>query len=450
MTSVSGAAQPSFDHRDDGTPERVWLGSPQWQATPRVGIPEGVRRLLVVAAHPDDETLTAGGLIALASRAGLQVEVVVATDGSASHPGSPTHSRAALAALRAREVTEALGRLAPQARLHRLGLDDGELAGAGAVLTEHLVDVLGREGASTLVVSTWHGDGHPDHVAAAQAAGVAAWRTDATLWQAPIWAWAWGTPADLPWDSALVVELPGDVHGRKLAAVEHHVSQVQPLSDLPGDEALLSQHFLDHFRRDAELFLRVEPDRSTPFDALHAAEADPWRVRSSWYETRKRAVTMASLPHERYGRAIDIGCSVGGLSAELATRCGWLLAVDESEIAVRQAQHHLIAHRGVEVCRLDMPEQWPDRTLDLVVVSETGYFLSPGRLDALIGCIRRSLAPGGVVLACHWRHDIRGWPLGGPQVHALMHHRLGLRRIVQHDEDDFLLSVWSDETGAEG
>ena len=39
-------------------------------------------------------------------------------------------------------------------------------------------------------------------------------------------------------------------------------------------------------------------------EQLHAREEDPWDVRTSWYERRKRALTLAALPHERYAVAV--------------------------------------------------------------------------------------------------------------------------------------------------
>lgn len=48
----------------------------------------GTRRLVIVAPHPDDETLGCGLLIAAAVRAGVRVAVIALTDGQASHPGS--------------------------------------------------------------------------------------------------------------------------------------------------------------------------------------------------------------------------------------------------------------------------------------------------------------------------------------------------------------------------
>ena len=62
---------------------------------------------------------------------------------------------------------------------------------------------------------------------------------------------------------------------------------------------------------------------------------------------------------------------------------------------------------------------WPDGELDLVVLSEVGYFLSPAALEGLVGRVITSLSPKGVVVLCHWRHPVKGWPLDGPEVHRL-------------------------------
>lgn len=434
---------PDFDHQEDGTPEETWRRAPEWARLPVVDIPAHVRHLIVVSAHPDDETLAAAGLLCLADRAGLEVDLVVATDGSASHPHSSTHRPEELAAIRAREVREALEMLAPQARLHLLARPDGDLRSHVDPVVDTVVDLIGTAGEHTLVVSPWEGDRHPDHVAAGRAASVSAWRTDATLWQAPIWAWSWGSPADLPWERAVLVELPAMEHRAKLSAIAHHLSQVSELSDRPGDEALLGPAFLEHFSREVEFYLSCDPQEDTPFDGLYAAEDDPWQVRSSWYEERKRALTIAALPDRTYPRAIEVGASLGALSAGLALRCDALLAADESALVVSHARAALAEHGQVDVVQLQLPEQWPPGWFDLVVISETGYFLSPARLTSLGERVRASLSEHGVVLACHWRHDVRGWPLSGPEVHERLEEVLGLRRVVQHHEADFDIVVWT-------
>ena len=87
---------PAFDSADPGTSERDWQGWGGLRALPRLDVDawaaKGNAHLVLVAAHPDDETLGAAGLLAIAAEAGAQVDVVVATTGDGSHPGSPTHS----------------------------------------------------------------------------------------------------------------------------------------------------------------------------------------------------------------------------------------------------------------------------------------------------------------------------------------------------------------------
>lgn len=444
--TASDARAPVFDHRAPGTPETAWVAAEGWSEAAEVRLPERCEHLLVLAAHPDDDVLGAAGAIALAADSGRRVSVLIATDGEASHPDSPSHPPAALAAVRNREAREALALLAPSARVVQLGLPDSALRHHHDALVEALVDLIGRDGARTLLLGPWEADGHTDHEAAGRAARVAAWRTDAEVWAFPIWWWAWASPRDVTtsgaaWADLRRLPLPDAVRRRKADALARHVSQVRPLSDAPGDEALLGPSFLQHFARPWETFVPVEADPRSPFEPLHREEPDPWQVRSSWYEARKRAVTLGALPRERYRRGVEVGASVGALAQDLADRCDALVALEESAAAATAAEESTrdLAHVRVQRCRV--PEEWVEGHVDLVVVSELGYFLSPAALDGLAERIVASVEPGGDLLACHWRHDIRGWPLDAEALHARFA-ALGWRRLVRHVEDDFLLEVW--------
>ena len=67
----------------------------------------GGRPFVVLSPHPDDETLGTGGLIAAARTAGQEVDVIVVTDGSGSHPRSKQYPSKRLVDLRYSEVHRA-------------------------------------------------------------------------------------------------------------------------------------------------------------------------------------------------------------------------------------------------------------------------------------------------------------------------------------------------------
>jgi LmbE family N-acetylglucosaminyl deacetylase len=154
--------------------QRLQVGDRRWIT--------GGQPLLVVAPHPDYETFGCGGLIAEASACGEVVHVAVLTDGTRSHPNSPTYPAPRLKALRVREARAATATLGvPNGRLHFFGLHDGEAPHDGpafGVVADRLVALIRATGAAT-VCATWRLDPHPDHVAAHQRAAAAAARSGA-------------------------------------------------------------------------------------------------------------------------------------------------------------------------------------------------------------------------------------------------------------------------------
>lgn len=435
----------AFNGHVAGTSERRWASSTRLRQLPAIPVPGRDRRIVLLAAHPDDETLGAGGLLAAAAAAGLDIDVIVASDGAASHPNSSTHSPAALARIRADEARVAIAALAPAARLHLLALPDGDLAAHGDRLRLVLRELTGP---ATLLVSTWRGDRHPDHEACGLAAADVAAETGSALWEFPIWAWHWAQPdgggadaTSLPWADLRRLELPAAARQAKSRAVDAYRSQHRPLSDLPGDETLLPDHVLAYFERDFETFAITAPaaDRAY-FERLYAGGDDPWGLGERFYEQRKRAITLAALPRARFARAFEPGCALGLHTVELARRCGEVVAWDLADAAVDRTRQRLAA-AGVDaqVETGAIPQQWPEGTFDLIVLSEVGYFIAD--LDLLAHRIDASLTADGVLVACHWRHPGVENPNTTDAVHAAV--GAGLALIVDHREDDFLLQVWS-------
>jgi LmbE family N-acetylglucosaminyl deacetylase len=124
---------------------------------------------IVLSPHPDDESLGVGGLIAMACRAGQSVDVVVLTDGSASHPKSKLYPRERLIETRHVEVERAAQVLKlPIDRVHHFGMQDSSVPTHGQVFEDavtRISEIIERSGAKTLFV-TWWGDPHCDHEAA--------------------------------------------------------------------------------------------------------------------------------------------------------------------------------------------------------------------------------------------------------------------------------------------
>ena len=181
-------------------------------------LPEGA--VMVIAPHPDDETLGCGGLIAQCVREGRAVHTVFVTDGSASHPGSKTWDRPRLAAEREVEAEEALRRLGAGGEPRSfLRLADAAMPVAGSA--EHAAAVAAiaavlDELRPGLVVLPWRRDPHCDHRdswALAMAAVAACGRPVAVLEYA-IWLDELGAPGDQP--------LPGEVERVSLAVSGEH------------------------------------------------------------------------------------------------------------------------------------------------------------------------------------------------------------------------------------
>lgn len=429
---------PAFDHRDTGTSEDAWDAASPWRDTKALSL--DVERVIVLSAHPDDETLGAGGLIAQAAAAGIPVDVVIATDGEGSHPHLD------LQAHRRQEVAAALFDLAPAAGLSFLGFPDGGVREHADQIRRRIQTLLhGVDARTVLLVAPWWGDGHRDHRVIGEIARDL--RSGAVrVVGYPIWLWHWGDPAEVDADSWRTLGLPADVRALKQRAIGRHRTQIQSLTSEPP---VLHGMMLQHFARPFEVFVEASDseadDSATPayFEQFHRRHDDPWGLDSRWYEKRKRDVLMSCLPQPSVARALEIGCAGGAVTAELRDRAEHVLAVDVSETALHRARARLGDDPRIELRQAQLPAEWPDGVFDLIVLSEVGYFWSHDDLAAAVDRIVDTLPDDGVLAACHWRHPFAEAPLTGDRVHAMIAARPELDQIVRHVEGDFLLDVFT-------
>lgn len=238
----------------------TWQQHPEWGRVPPLDVASATERwhrLVVVSAHPDDESLGVGGLITTAHRAGIDVYVVLLTAGEASHPPGREVTRHALATERLAEMDRAVELLAPGTPVVFLGAPDGGAADVEDQMVVALGDIVG-DGEGTLLVAPWRHDGHPDHEAAGRAAAEVARSSGACLVEYPLVMWRLSEPDDAPWEQMVRLDLAPEVRETKLAAIRAHASQLRALST--DDPPTLSGPMLAHFTGSAEHLVLTPAD----------------------------------------------------------------------------------------------------------------------------------------------------------------------------------------------
>lgn len=185
----------------------------------------------------------------------------------------------------------------------------------------------------------------------------------------------------------------------------------------------------------------------TDFEALYQCHADPWQVRSSWYEHRKREILLASLPKQRYESVLEIGCGTGEITAHLALRANQVCAVDLSKTALQRCLHHLNAMgiKNVSISCARVPQTWPvawEAAFDLLVISEFAYYMEDTEINTLIENCRHSLIYGGDWLMCHYLPPFHDRQQDTLYLHQCVTDALKKEPIVTYYDECFLLNMW--------
>ncbi|WP_375446510.1 PIG-L deacetylase family protein [uncultured Fibrella sp.] len=220
-------------------------------------------RTLVLAPHPDDESLGCGGTLALLRRAGFSVHVIFISDGTQSHPNSATYPAHRLRDLRETEAIEALRELGvSEKEATFLRLPDRNVPVPNAPgfveVVGQLATILQSFGPTTVLVP-FERDPHPDHRATYQLlqGAMAQLPEPLHVLEYLIWLWELGRPDDMPrTNERLVLSVDiSPVMAEKKQAIAAHRSQVTRLIDDDPSAFYLSPELLRHFDTPYELFL---------------------------------------------------------------------------------------------------------------------------------------------------------------------------------------------------
>jgi N-acetylglucosamine malate deacetylase 1 len=125
------------------------------------------KKVLVLAPHPDDETLGCGGTVALCASQGAEVHVAVISDGGliSQEPGNEGGD---IVEMRKREAREAAGILGIR-DTYFLDFPDGELRSHKDGIRERLWDIVSEFGPE-VILSPSPVDYHADHITVSEIA----------------------------------------------------------------------------------------------------------------------------------------------------------------------------------------------------------------------------------------------------------------------------------------
>jgi 2-polyprenyl-3-methyl-5-hydroxy-6-metoxy-1,4-benzoquinol methylase len=109
---------------------------------------------------------------------------------------------------------------------------------------------------------------------------------------------------------------------------------------------------------------------------------------------------------------LEVGCSIGILTSRLASRCDRLIGLDFAPSAVKVARARCAPYPRVRIEQMQVPQQWPEGSFDLIIFSEVLYFLDESDLMDTCANTLGSLLPGGQVLLVNYTEETDD-PLSG-------------------------------------
>jgi len=217
-------------------------------------------KTLIVAPHPDDESLGCGGAIALLRKFKRKVKVLVLSDGTLSHPNSVKFPLKKLRELREMEMLHALEILGvPAEEVTFFRYRDRSVPNTNS---ENWLEAVGkcraylRKNQPETILVPWRRDPHPDHRAAYSLIKSACKNSDRII-EYPIWLWEIAESVDAPrFDEVFAWRLDiSRAIEKKQRAIRAHASQTTDLIDDDSQGFRLTEDILANFAGNYEFFL---------------------------------------------------------------------------------------------------------------------------------------------------------------------------------------------------
>jgi LmbE family N-acetylglucosaminyl deacetylase len=220
----------------------------------------GTGTVLILAPHPDDESLGCGGLIAACCEAGRPPFVLFLTDGVGSHPRSLSHPPTRLRETREVEARRAMAALGLGTdRFAFLGLPDTAAPHDGVGFDRAVDSIVrhARAAGCTTIAAPWQHDPHCDHLAAHRMANTAAAASGLRHIAYPVWGWT--LPAEERLDAVVAggrLHIAPYLPAKRRAIAAHESQHGGVITDDPTGFQL-PQHLLSVFDAPYEVFLDV-------------------------------------------------------------------------------------------------------------------------------------------------------------------------------------------------
>ena len=177
------------------------------------------------------------------------------------------------------------------------------------------------------------------------------------------------------------------------------------------------------------------------FERIYAHTQDPWEFETSAYEAGKYRITLEALPRAQYENAVEVGCSIGVLTQQLAKRADHLLGLDVSDRALERARERLADEPHVDFACMQVPHALPDDTFDLIVISEVAYYWTRPDLERAADEFAARHEPGGHLALVHLTEFVPDYPQTGDQVHDYWASRPEWRTVYHARHPRFRIDV---------